>query len=85
MGPDLPGKQLCPEVVERLCYDRRPYFLYDDRKETLRYSCLTRNRDENGNGIIDAKEIKWYVASINQLASLYIGDQGLHSDAVLYP
>ncbi len=66
-------------------YDR-PYALCNaDDKETLRYSCLTRNRDENGDGIIDAKEIKWYMASINQLASLYVGDQGLHSDAILYP
>ncbi len=62
------------------------YALCDaDEKKTLRYSCLTRNRDENGNGIIDANEIKWYMASINQLAALYIGDQGLHADAILYP
>ncbi len=60
---------------------------YELRKETetLRYSCMTRNRDENGDGIIDAAEIKWYLASINQLASLYVGDQGLNSDAALYP
>ncbi len=66
-------------------FDQKYELCDADDKETLRYSCLTRNRDENGDGIIDASEIKWYLASINQLASLYVGDQGLNSDAVLYP
>ncbi len=66
-------------------YDRLYALCDDDKIETLRYSCLTRNRDENGNSIIDAAEIKWYMAAINQLAELYIGDQGLSTDAVLYP
>ena len=64
----------------------QPYTLKDeDDKETLRCSCLARNRDENGNEVIDAAEVKWYMASINQLASLYVGDQGLNADAVMYP
>ena len=56
----------------------------DDQLATARYTCLMRNRDENGDGIIDASEIKWYMASIQQLTALYMGDQGLSSDAQLY-
>ncbi len=64
----------------------RPYGLRDgDETETMRYSCMTRNRDENGNGIIDAAEVKWYLASISQLTSLYVGDQGIDQEALLYP
>ncbi len=64
----------------------QPYGLRDrDDTETLRYACMTRNRDENGNGIIDAAEVKWYLASITQLTSLYIGDQGIDQEAVMYP
>lgn len=64
----------------------QPYGLRDgDETETLRYACMTRNRDENGNGIIDAAEVKWYLASISQLTSLYVGDQGIDQEAHLYP
>ncbi len=66
-------------------FDQRFALCDADNKETLRYSCMTRNRDENGNGKIDAAEVKWYLASINQLASLYVGEEGLNPDAVLYP
>ena len=61
-------------------------FLRDeDEIATARYSCLMRNRDNNGNGRIDADEIRWYLASINQLTALYMGDQGLEKEARLYP
>lgn len=55
-----------------------------DQNVTLRYSSLQRNRDNNGNGVIDADELRWYVASLNQLYDLYIGQLGLNSEAVLY-
>lgn len=28
----------------------------------LRYSCMTRNRDNNGNGVIDQDEVRWYLS-----------------------
>lgn len=59
------------------------YFL-NDNSVSLRYATLLRNRDNNGNGIIDADELKWYVASMNQLYDLYIGQLGINSDAALY-
>lgn len=59
-------------------------FLKDD-KAVFRYSAMMRNRDNNGNGIIDPDELRWYTASIGQLEFLYFGELGLNADAKLYP
>ena len=59
------------------------YFL-KDYYAVLRYAPLLRNRDNNGNGIIDKDEVRWYIASIDQLYGLYLGQLGLSSDAILY-
>lgn len=50
----------------------------------MAYSCLTRNRDNNGNGIIDPEEVRWYTASINQLVGLWIGNESLSQSARIY-
>ena len=50
----------------------------------LRYSCLTRNRDNNGNEIIDPEEIRWYMASDIQLIGVFMGAYGIEGDARLY-
>lgn len=50
----------------------------------LRYSCMARNRDNNGDGIIDRSEMRWYMASIRQLIGLYVGDGLLSSTTKLY-
>lgn len=59
------------------------YFLKDECA-ILRYSTLMRNRDNNGNEVIDSSELRWYVASVNQLYDLYIG-LNYNSSASLYP
>lgn len=58
--------------------------LKDDAHRKMVYSCLTRNRDNNGNGFIDAEEVRWYMASINQLKGLWIGNESLSSSARVY-
>lgn len=58
-------------------------FLRDDYA-VMRYAPMMRNRDNNGNGTVDADEIRWYIASIDQLYGLYFGQLGLSSDAILY-
>lgn len=49
-----------------------------------RYNCMQRNRDINGNGTIDADEIRWYLASINQLTDLWIGENSFDQEARLF-
>lgn len=53
-------------------------------KSNLRYSCMTRNRDNNGNGVIDRDEIRWYTASIRQLIGLYIAEGVISPSSRLY-
>lgn len=39
--------------------------------------CLSRNRDENGDGIISPDEVKWYVPTSEQLMGMYLGAKSL--------
>lgn len=50
----------------------------------LRYSCMSRNRDNNGNGVIDEDEVRWYMGATNQLYGLFLGSYGIDGDAKLY-
>ena len=62
--------------------DDTPELQEDYRK--MAYSCMTRNRDNNGDGIIQANEVRWYLASINQLIGTWIGNEALSSSARPY-
>lgn len=67
--------------------DNRNYcvhFLKDDNA-CFQYSAMMRNRDNNGNGVIDMDEVRWYDASIGQLEFLFFGELGLSEEAKLYP
>lgn len=55
-----------------------------DRYKSLRYICMSRNRDNNGNGVIDRDEIRWYLASVRQLIGMYVGDGVLESSVRIY-
>ena len=50
----------------------------------LRYSCMNRNRDNNGDGVIDRDEVRWYMASVNQLIGIVVGKGLLSSATQLY-
>ncbi len=60
-----------------------------ERKQSLYLSsaynaCMSRNRDENGDGTIDADEIKWYLASVDQYKGLWIGEKALPTAVKLF-
>lgn len=55
-----------------------------DGYKSLRYICMSRNRDNNGNGVIDRDEIRWYLASVRQLIGMYVGDGVLESSVRIY-
>lgn len=50
----------------------------------MAFSCLSRNRDNNGNGIIDRDEVRWYMASTRQLVGMWVGNEALSLSARLY-
>ena len=52
--------------------------------EAAKYKCMRLNRDMNGNGQIDKEEIQWYLASINQLTDLWIGENSFDPQSRLY-
>jgi hypothetical protein len=52
--------------------------------ETAKYKCMRLNRDMNGDGIIQEKEIQWYLASINQLTDIWLGEFSYDANAKLY-
>lgn len=47
-------------------------------------ACLNRNRDLNGNEIIEANEIRWYVPGINQYIRMILGRQSLTTPIMDY-
>lgn len=60
------------------------YQTMGDDYEYAAYACLMRNRDENGDGKIDAGEVKWYLPALDQYAAIYAGSTALATEAQLY-
>ena len=53
-------------------------------KRYAEYACLQRNRDLDGNGKIDADEIRWYLPSTTQYTGLWLGKDALYPEARLF-
>lgn len=47
------------------------------------YQCFTRNRDEDGNGVIDVGEMKWYLPAVDECMAFWYGASAL-SDQVKF-
>lgn len=47
-------------------------------------ACMSRNRDEDGDGTIDEDEIKWYLASVDQYKGMWAGEEAFDTDARLF-
>lgn len=45
------------------------------------YQCLSRNRDEDGDGKIDREELKWYLPAMHQCTYYWFGMNSLSEDA----
>lgn len=48
------------------------------------YACLLRNRDLDGDDIVDKDEVRWYLASIDQLTDIFLGEYALDEASRLY-
>ena len=60
------------------------YSLNENYQDAV-HAVLMRNRDLNGDGYVQPNEIRWYLAAIDQLTDLYIGEYALDEDSRLYP
>ena len=47
-------------------------------------ACMNRNRDNNGNGVIDIDEIRWYVPASSEIVDLVIGRLSLETPLIDY-
>jgi len=47
-------------------------------------ACMQRNRDENGDGLIEEDEIKWYLPALNQYLDMSIGMNILPQEVQLF-
>lgn len=48
------------------------------------YSCMNRNKDENGNGKIDAEELKWYLPASGKYLRVILGRNNLVTPIMAY-
>lgn len=60
-------------------------YVLKDPYNNAAFACMLRNRDLNGNNKIDAEEVRWYLASIDQLTDIYLGEYALDEQSRLYP
>lgn len=84
------------EIPRNLKWDEIMHLDADDRGDeegtlnlqepynSIWYACIARNRDLNGNNIVDKDEVRWYLASIDQLTDIWIGQNSLNESAWLY-
>lgn len=47
-------------------------------------ACMQRNRDNNGDKVIDGDEVRWYLASVNQYRTIWLGEKGYPASTALY-
>lgn len=63
---------------------KEAHIFYDSDNINGYNACLTRNRDEDGDGTIDAGELKWYMPAIFQFTALWMGLDYLQEDTQLF-
>lgn len=57
---------------------------HQDLYDHVYKSCASRNRDSNGDGQIQADEIKWYLASADQYLGMFIGEDVLPTGVKIF-
>ena len=62
-----------------------PRYGLETRYHDAAHACLLRNRDLHGDGTIPDTQGRWYLASINQLVDIYLGEYALDEPSRLYP
>lgn len=60
------------------------FFSLNEGYNDIWHACIARNRDLNGDNIVQEEEVRWYLASIDQLTDLWVGEPSLNETARLY-
>lgn len=60
-------------------------YVLKDPYNNAAFACMLRNRDLNGDNKIDNREVRWYLASIDQLTDIFLGEYALDEQSRLYP
>lgn len=85
----IQGRTNTKEFIGETGYKWISYIDYrnNDLQPNLKYAefaCLTRNRDLNGNGVIDENELRWYLPAVKQYLGFIMGEDVLPKEARLY-
>lgn len=75
---DKPGPQ-SDDWFKRSYYDPQPLSSNKNYYFEAISACMNRNRDNNGNGIIDADELRWFVPSSRMYLQLLLGENSMTS------
>lgn len=78
LSPNLKWDEVMFREIDNYGKLKYPY-------DEIWYACFGRNRDLDGDNIIDEDEIRWYLASIDQLTDLWIGQYSLPQSTWMYP
>lgn len=68
-------------------YEGQTSMTYNKMKGDYAYAyaaCMQRNRDNNGDKDIDGDEVRWYLASVNQYRTMWLGEKGYPASTALY-
>ena len=66
-----------------LYLDEGEYGRLKDGYKSVWFACLGRNRDLNGDNLVQMDEIRWYLASVDQLTDIFIAEAAV-PNAKLY-
>lgn len=80
-------EKLGSNINTRIKWDNPHIAMYKSDMSTAQAyaACMSRNRDENGDGTIQDDEIKWYLPAIDQYQTIWIGMEAIPDAATLYP
>lgn len=84
LGPDHTNTVHWTDILNTDTNTDSPYALISGYDNAL-YACMLRNRDLNGDNIVQANEIRWYLTSIDQLTDIFLGEYALDEQSRLYP
>ena len=83
MSDDEKGPYYKASICSATEYDPQTNHATAQFVQTM-YSCMNRNRDENGDGKIDASELKWYLPASGKYLRIILGRNSLPSPVMTY-